>query len=63
MLYRSKRVVRKIKESLAWAFVYNSVLIPVAAGILYPAIYLSPEYTALAMSMDNVAVALWSFVQ
>jgi len=63
VLYRSKRVVRKIKENLTWAFAYNSVLIPIAAGILYPAIYLPPEYAALAMSMDSVAVALWSFVQ
>lgn len=63
VIYRSKRVVRKIKENLAWAFTYNSVLIPISTGILYPSVYLPPEYAALAMSMDSVAVALWSFVQ
>ena len=51
VIEQSKRTVRKIKENLAWAFTYNSVLIPISAGILYP-FYLPPEYAALAMSMD-----------
>ncbi|MBB5253550.1 heavy metal translocating P-type ATPase [Sulfurisphaera ohwakuensis] len=62
VIEQSKRTVRKIKENLAWAFTYNSVLIPISAGILYP-FYLPPEYAALAMSMDSVLVSLWSFVQ
>ncbi|MGC9175023.1 MAG: copper-translocating P-type ATPase [Thermoprotei archaeon] len=56
----SKLTVRKIKENLAWAFGYNSVLVPVAAGLFYPAVYLSPPLAALAMSMSSVFVTLWS---
>lgn len=62
LLSQSKRTVRKIKENIAWAFGYNSILIPIASGIFYP-FYLPPEYAALAMSMNSVLVALWSFVQ
>lgn len=62
LLSQSKRTVRKIKENIAWAFGYNSILIPIASGIFYP-FYLPPEYAALAMSMNSVSVALWSFVQ
>jgi len=62
VLYISRRVVRKIKENLAWAFGYNSVVIPIAAGILYPRIYLPPQYAALAMAIDSVIVVLWSLV-
>ena len=58
----SSTAVRKIKENLAWAFAYNAVLIPIAAGLLYPRLYLPPQYAALAMSFDSVAVALWSLV-
>lgn len=63
LLEYSKLAVRKIKENLAWAFGYNSILVPIAAGILYPTLYLPPEYAALAMSMDSVAVSLWSLVK
>ncbi|BDC17347.1 copper-translocating P-type ATPase [Acidianus sp. HS-5] len=63
LLEYSRLTVRKIKENLAWAFGYNSILVPIAAGLLYPAIYLPPEYAALAMSMDSVAVSLWSLVK
>ncbi|AWR98013.1 cadmium-translocating P-type ATPase [Acidianus sulfidivorans JP7] len=59
---QGKRAVNKIKQNLIWAFVYNSVLIFIAAGALYP-IYLPPEYAALAMSMDSVAVVLWSNIK
>jgi len=62
LVAQSKRTVRKIKENIAWALAYNSILVPIASGLLYP-LYLPPEYAALAMSMNSVSVVLWSFVQ
>jgi len=62
LIAQSKRTVRKIKENIAWALAYNSILVPIASGLLYP-LYLPPEYAALAMSMNSVSVVLWSFVQ
>merc|ERR1712183_727585 len=48
----SSRTIKIIKENLFWAFFYNVILIPVAAGILYPryGITLNPMFAALAMS-------------
>ncbi|BFH72363.1 copper-translocating P-type ATPase [Sulfurisphaera javensis] len=62
LLNRSNKTVRKVKENIVWAFTYNAILIPIASGVLYP-FYLPPEYAALAMSMNSVSVALWSFIQ
>ncbi len=62
LIRQSHRTVRKIKENIAWALTYNAVLVPVAAGMLYPLV-LPPEYAALGMAMNSVSVALWSFVQ
>jgi Cu2+-exporting ATPase len=62
LLEGSRRTVRKVKENVAWALVYNSVLIPIASGVLYP-FYLPPEWAALAMSMNSVSVVLWSLIQ
>ena len=59
----SMTLEKRIRENLAWAFGYNAILIPLAAGILYPALYLAPQYAALAMSMNSVAVTLWSFLR
>lgn len=59
---QGRRAVRKIKENLTWAFAYNSVLVSIAAGLLYP-FYLPPEYAALAMSMNSVIVVLWSSIK
>ncbi|WP_016732523.1 heavy metal translocating P-type ATPase [Saccharolobus islandicus] len=59
---QAKLGVRKIKENLAWAFGYNTVIIPIAAGLFYPTIYLPPEYAALAMGFSSVIVSLWSLV-
>ncbi|WP_169755096.1 heavy metal translocating P-type ATPase [Campylobacter curvus] len=55
-----KSTMRTIKENLFWAFVYNVVCIPVAAGVLYPifGILLSPVYGALAMCFSSVTVVL-----
>jgi len=54
----SKATIRNIKQNLFWAFFYNSLGIPVAAGVLYPAfgILLSPMLGAAAMSMSSVFV-------
>lgn len=55
----SKATVRKMKENLFWASIYNILAIPVAAGILYPAygIALRPEFAALLMSVSSIIVA------
>ncbi len=53
----SKKTVRKMKENLFWAFIYNIVLIPVAAGALYPfGILLNPIFAAIAMAASSVTV-------
>ena len=54
----SKATVRNIRQNLFWAFFYNVLGIPVAAGVLYPAfgILLSPMIGAAAMSMSSVFV-------
>ena len=54
----SRAVMRNIKENLFFAFVYNSVGVPIAAGILYPkfGILLSPIIAAAAMSFSSVSV-------
>ncbi len=54
----SKATIRNIKENLFWAFFYNSLGIPIAAGVLYPAfhIQLSPMLGAAAMSLSSVFV-------
>ncbi|MER2139971.1 MAG: HAD-IC family P-type ATPase, partial [Succiniclasticum sp.] len=53
----SKAVIRKIKEGLFWAFFYNVVCIPVAAGALvHWGIHLNPMFGAAAMSLSSVTV-------
>ncbi len=54
----SKATVRKMKQNLFWAAIYNLVAIPIAAGALYPAfgILLRPEFGALAMSASSITV-------
>ena len=56
----SKSVMRNIRENLFFAFVYNAVGIPIAAGILYPVfgILLTPIFAAAAMSLSSVSVVL-----
>lgn len=55
----SQKVVRNIKENLAWAFIYNILLIPLAAGILTPLnVVMTPMYGSLAMSLSSVTVVL-----
>lgn len=54
----SKATLGNIRQNLFWAFAYNTALIPVAAGVLYPAwgILLSPIFAAGAMAMSSVFV-------
>jgi len=53
-----RQTMRTIKQNLVWAFGYNAVLIPVAAGILYPffGVLLNPMLAALAMALSSVSV-------
>jgi Cu2+-exporting ATPase len=54
----SRATVRKMKQNLFWAAIYNVIAIPVAAGVLYPiGITLSPAIGALAMSASSITVA------
>lgn len=55
----SKATVRKMKQNLFWASIYNILAIPVAAGVLYPmfGISLRPEISALLMSISSIIVA------
>ena len=54
----SKKVMGRIKQNLFWAFAYNVILIPVAAGILYHpfGITFRPEYAGFAMALSSVTV-------
>ena len=54
----SKATIRNIKQNLFWAFFYNAIGIPIAAGVLYPAfsITLNPMIAALAMSLSSLFV-------
>lgn len=56
----SKSVIKNIKENLFWAFFYNTIGIPLAAGVLYPMfeLKLSPMFGAAAMSLSSVCVVL-----
>jgi len=56
----SRATVRKMRQNLVWASIYNVLAIPVAAGILYPAfgIMLRPEWSALLMSLSSIIVAV-----
>jgi len=54
----SKATMRNIRQNLFWAFAYNAALIPVAAGVLWPAfgVLLSPIFAAAAMALSSVFV-------
>ncbi len=54
----SKKVMTRIKENIFWAFAYNIILIPIAAGLLYPffGIVFRPELAGLAMALSSVTV-------
>ncbi|MEM2990435.1 MAG: copper-translocating P-type ATPase, partial [Halobacteria archaeon] len=58
----SKMTMSKIKQNLFWAFIYNTIGIPVAAGVLFPftnpPFLINPALAALAMAMSSVSVTL-----
>ena len=60
----SKKVMSRIRQNIFWAFAYNTALIPVAAGILYPffKITFRPELAGLAMAMSSVTVVSLSLM-
>jgi Cu+-exporting ATPase len=60
----SRKVMSRIKQNLFWAFAYNTALIPVAAGILYPffGVTLKPELAGLAMAMSSVTIVTLSLM-
>jgi Cu+-exporting ATPase len=60
----AKKVMSRIKQNLFWAFAYNTALIPVAAGVLYPVfgILFRPELAGLAMALSSVTVVSLSLM-
>ncbi|KKU03407.1 MAG: Copper-exporting P-type ATPase A [Candidatus Amesbacteria bacterium GW2011_GWB1_47_26] len=56
----SKKTMRKIRENLFWAFIYNALGVPLAAGVLFPwfKFLVSPELAALFMAFSSVSVTL-----
>ncbi len=56
----ARATMRKVKENLFWAFVYNTLSIPIGAGVLYPAFKLvvSPEWAAFLMAISSLTVTL-----
>ena len=54
----SRATIRVVKQNLFWAFAYNVALIPLAAGVFYPAfgVLLNPIYAAAAMGLSSVTV-------
>ncbi|MGI6573290.1 MAG: heavy metal translocating P-type ATPase [Fermentimonas sp.] len=56
----SKATLKNIKQNLFWAFFYNTIGIPLAAGIFYPILgwTLSPTFAAIAMSLSSITVVL-----
>lgn len=59
-MHISKRTFRKVKQNLFWAFAYNALLIPIAAGALYPftGTLLSPVIASAAMALSSVSVVV-----
>lgn len=58
LLQISRRVEANARFNLLWAFAYNIALIPIAAGLFYPALSLRPELAGLAMSLSSITVTL-----
>ena len=60
----SRTIMGRVKLNLFWAFAYNAILIPIAAGILYPffGIIFRPEFGALAMALSSVTIVSLSLL-
>jgi len=60
----SRKVMTRIRQNIFWAFAYNTALIPLAAGVLYPfwGITLPPQIAGLAMAMSSVTVVSLSLM-
>jgi len=60
----SNKVMKRVKQNIFWAFAYNSALIPIAAGVLYPfyGITFRPELAGFAMAMSSVTVITLSLL-
>lgn len=60
----SRKTMRTIKMNLVWAFGYNTLLVPVAAGVLFPVwgILLNPIFASLAMAASSISVVLNSLL-
>jgi Cu+-exporting ATPase len=56
----ARATMRKVKQNLFWAFVYNTLGIPIGAGLLYPfiALVISPELAGLLMAVSSLTVTL-----
>ncbi len=54
----SKATLKNIKQNLFWAFIYNVIFIPIAAGVFYPALHIrmEPMYGTIAMSLSSICV-------
>jgi Cu+-exporting ATPase len=59
-----RKVLSRIKQNLFWAFAYNTALIPLAAGVLYPftGVTFRPEFAGFAMAMSSVTVVTLSLL-
>ncbi|MCK5238106.1 MAG: heavy metal translocating P-type ATPase [Candidatus Thorarchaeota archaeon] len=55
-----KSTMTKIKQGFFWALIYNIILLPIAAGLLYPStgLYLQPQFAGLAMALSSVSVVV-----
>jgi Cu+-exporting ATPase len=60
----SRKVISRIKLNIFWAFAYNALLVPVAAGALFPfyGITFRPEFAGLAMALSSVTVVSLSLL-
>lgn len=57
-VHLSRRTARIIKQNFFWAFVYNLTALPIAAGMFYPALFISPMWAAGAMAASSVCVVM-----